>query len=230
MDNRKQVIGIIGGLGPEASAFLYLNIVKRALKIDPTRYPSIVLWNVPITKELDERLMSVPQDDDNGILLLIVDAIRRMKDAGATVIGIPCNTIHFLFEKFSHAFDDIRVLSIIDCTIDVVVQMGKRSVGLLGTSTTVKSGLYTRPLSERGIQTVVPRESSQKRLMSIINGVLEGHERRKLTDQLISIIDELGVDTVILACTELPLIVNQNDVPHVTLISTLDALTEGLLE
>ncbi len=47
---KKRVIGIVGGLGPEASAVLYLNIVKRALKADPTQYPSIALWSVPITK------------------------------------------------------------------------------------------------------------------------------------------------------------------------------------
>jgi len=73
------------------------------------------------------------------------------------VVGIPCNTIHILFDKYAFAFPQIVVLNLIELTVaKVVCVLAKPRVGLLASSCTISSGLYSEPLRKANIEVIVP--------------------------------------------------------------------------
>jgi len=227
-DNIDKVYGIVGGLGAEASAKLYLDIVNDTMAKCNIRYPAIALWNIPITKEKDEDLMRYPQDEDGVALNLLKDGIERLIKAGANVIGIACNTIHFLIHHLPNY--DVKLLNIVDCTVSKIDKMGIKKVGLLATNSSVNSGLYANPLKAKGVEVVLPSEEEQIALMKVIFSQLEGKEMPSLKAELKRIIREMKTDTVILGCTELPIIIKQSDMEDVILIDSLCALKEEMMD
>lgn len=225
--NSNIIYGIVGGLGPEASAKLYLNIVEDVINKDKHRYPAVVVWNIPITKEADEAMMKNPSDDNGEVMALLTDAIDRLIKAGANVIGIACNTIHFLIHKLPTY--DIHLFNIVDCTVDKIKSNGVKKIGLIATTSTIESQIYTKPLRENGIEVVFPSSEDQLIVMDVIFKILDKKETIDCKTKIINIIRKLGVDSVILGCTELPLIINKSDIEDIVIYDSLEALKETMI-
>lgn len=232
---QKNVIGIVGGLGPDATIYMYRRLVEKSLcNRENFTFPHVVIACVPITSAQLWALENQPEDEGDAVTTLVGDALERLSRAGATVIGIPCNTVHLLEPRYQpRCSSTVKLLSIVECTVRAI-QSGfyVKTVCVLGTNSTVYGGLYSARLKERGIETILPARDDQKRVMEMINGVLTGASRPEAyTKELAGIIEEIPCQVVVLACTELPLIVGQSDCMRSgqRLISTLDALLEGLV-
>jgi aspartate racemase len=225
MDN--QVYGIIGGLGAEASAKLYLKIVQDIINRSKVRYPAVLIWNMPISKELDEAIMIDPKDETGEAMSLLKDGIERLIKGGANVIGIACNTIHFLIHDLPNY--NVRLLNIVDCTVDKIIKSKINRIGLLATNSSINSGIYNNPLRSKGVEVVIPNAENQKNVMDIIFKILENKELEECKKRLKFIIRNLGVDSVILGCTELPLLIKQEDFEDIVIFDSLDSLKEGMI-
>jgi aspartate racemase len=169
--NNQIIYGIVGGLGAEASAKLYLNIVHDVILRDKLRYPAVLVWNIPITKEADEAMMKDPRDDSGEVMALLKDGIDRLIKAGANVIGIACNTIHFLIHNLPEY--NIQLYNIVDCTVEKIKKKGITKIGLLATTSTIESQIYTNPLNENGIEVVLPGHHEQTIVMGVIFRILD---------------------------------------------------------
>jgi aspartate racemase len=118
LDRHSQTIGILGGMGPHTSSIFYLDVIEEYLKYEKTR-PSILLWNVPLNLEKEQRFIEKGEFKDYYLDKLIEGA-KHLKDGKADFIVIPCNTVHIFFSQLEQNVD-VKFLSIVKETTDYLV-------------------------------------------------------------------------------------------------------------
>jgi aspartate racemase len=211
-----KTVGILGGMGPEATAELYLRIIRRFQQrgaVNDDDFPEVIIISLPIPDVVQN------PGELSTVERMLCDAVVRLESAGASFIVIPCNTV-MRFIRSIRAAVSIPVVSIVEETTLAVNSKGLRCVGLLGTRMTIEQKLYDGLL----MPVITPDADQQKALTKVIVDVLSG---RKRADQLRYVVDEMknqGAQKVILGCTELPLVMSGDDV-----IDTLDVLAESVV-
>lgn len=216
--------GIIGGLGPQTSAEFCLEIVFACSKITKIR-PNILVSNVAIPLRTESEVINGKNKEK--ILPLLTDCAKQLEKAGADFVVIPCNTVHVFIDEIRKSVK-IPALSIIEETTDFLKSKDIKKVGLLGTQTTIKEKLFDEKLKEDNIEIVVPDKSSQLKLGRLINRLVKNMPNKKDKKELLEIIDELAaknVDCVLLACTDLQLLVKKHR--KVRVFDTLDILAKA---
>jgi len=148
-----RILGIFGGMGPEATANLYREIVRltRASK-DQDHIPTLI-YSFP---QVPDRTAAI-QNRDRSIVPYLVEGVSRLERAGASLIVIPCNTAHYFYDDMQQAVQ-IPIIHMIRETADAVVARhpGCKTIGLLATSGTIQSGLYEKEFRARGLSVVLP--------------------------------------------------------------------------
>lgn len=209
-----KTIGILGGMGPAATAELYNRIIfycqKNYKAIQDEDYPPIVLYSLPL-KGTDETGIT----DQDLVFKEFSREIKKLEMHGADFIIIPCNTLHTFNEKIRKE-SKIPVLSIIEETLDEVKRSEIKSLGLLASETTYRDKLYTAHLDNL----VIPSNEEQKQISKVILHVMGGSNTESDKKVLLKIINNMKVEGVILGCTELSLVLKQND----TKVKILDSL------
>lgn len=220
-------IGILGGMGPQASARLYDLLIEGTKDYNPAAfdndYPVIVLLNVPVPNFLTStKNMSIAKD-------MLIKATKILEDSGCTINGIACNTAHILLPELQ-AVTSVPFLSIPDLVADKIQQSDFKRIGLLATPTTLKSRLYddaiygkanlVRPGSE-------VTEETERFIYKQLNGDIRRKDRKEFRILVNSFMSEKKLDSVILGCTELPLVFGNSKDSRV--IDTLQLLCDGLL-
>ena len=204
-------IGILGGIGPESTMIYYQYFVREHYRQHgDLQYPEIIILSVNY-QEYEECLC---QGQWNAITAKVTEALKSLQMAGAHYGLIACNTLHVVFDEIQNR-SPIPLISIVDATIESIEQQGMKTVGLLGTALTMNSGVYSKSLETRGIDTLVPSEEDKRFVDEVIRkelvlGVVKAKSRRRF----VRIIDEmasLGAEGVILGCTEIPLLISQRD-------------------
>ena len=203
-------IGILGGMGPEATAELYLRIirifqVRYGAKYD-SDFPEIIIINVPIPDVVED----VTQEQKVKEMLL--ESVRKLQTAGVDIIAVPCNTAMFFFENI-----DVPIVDIVQETLKVAQVF--ECVGVIGTKTTLQKKLYG--------DAITPNEEEQKLVTQIILRILAGEKLEEDLDFLTELVEDLklrGAERVILGCTELPLLIESKDC-----LDTLQILAEAVV-
>ncbi|KAJ5382335.1 Aspartate racemase [Penicillium concentricum] len=190
-------------------------------------YPQIVT-HTPIYGDLEQALKS---GDNKSLIELITDSINRTAKAGAEFAIISANTPHIVFDDIV-AQSNIPVLSILDVTANHCKRQGYNSVGVLGTTWTVKSGLYNGPLQKRGMAAVYASDTDQAIVMdAILHELINGTFLEKTSSELVRIAKELATrcDGIILGCTELPLILTEQNC-GIEVVDTTRLLSHAALD
>ena len=203
-----KTVGIIGGLGPETTAQFYLKVVFSSYQKNKQLRPAMLVWNVPLPYKIEEEFITKSQGEEKYLPFLI-DAAQRLEKGGADFIVIPCNSVHIYIKNVRKAVD-IPVLSIIDETITFLKEQNIKDVGILATSATIRKKLYEEKLLINNIKVETPDENIQSRMGGIINHLVHSQQTEKDKSELIKIIKTLvqkNVKTIILACTDLQLLV-----------------------
>ena len=202
----KHTIGILGGMGPEATADFYMKIVRifqNELRAMYDRdYPPMLIFSVPIPD-----VVEIVEDEAKTISYL-VDAARTLESSGADFIAIPCNTVHAFLGEIRSAVN-IPVLSMVESAVDKI-SPEQSPVGLLATKTTIRMGIYEEELRKKQIGVIMPTETEQAILTEVIMDLLARSNQLTVRARLKALIDALkmrGARAIVLACTELPLIV-----------------------
>ena len=142
-------------------------------------------------------------------------AIGKLHMAGADFVIAACNSIHIVFDKVSK---DIPIpwISIMDVVAEQIKKEHINKVGLLGTIITMRKSFYQKALAEHDIETITPNEDAQKRIHGIIFNELVRKVTTDISKQyLLECIDELsqnGARGIVLGCTDLPFIIQQDDI------------------
>lgn len=207
------VVGVIGGLGPAATA-LFLQLVVDLTPADrDQQHLDLVVLDHSTTADRTAAILDPSAPDPTASLTR--DA-RRLEALGAAFISVPCNTAHHFFHELERTVS-IPVVSIVDVTsraaYDRAVQRvgdrgGAPCVAVLATDGTREAGVYQDTLKSLGAQVILPDVPQQEQVMSVIyDGVKAGGPVD--VEGLLGVVDALlarGADTVVMGCTELSVV------------------------
>ncbi|MFG0771190.1 aspartate/glutamate racemase family protein [Vibrio plantisponsor] len=205
-----KTIGMLGGMSWESTVSYYKAInegVKQAL--GGLHSAKIALYSVNF--EEIEKLQRVGDWDQAGAIL--GNAAKSIQAGGADFLLICTNTMHKVLPQIEEQID-IPVLHIADATANKLIEDGMSKVGLLGTAFTMEQDFYKRRISEKfGIEVIVPEHEEREVVHRVIYDELcQGQILSESREQYINIIDNLrraGAEAVILGCTEIALLVEQ---------------------
>lgn len=217
MDRQRRTLGILGGMGPQAT----LDLMRRVIARTPARREAD---HVHMLVDLNPHVPArVPALDGTGPSPgpELVRMARALVDAGAEVLAMPCNTAHAWAEQITAA-TDVPFLHMIDLTVDAALAGpgAPPVIGILATRGTLRARLYHDRLEARGVTVVDADEEAQARLDAVIEGVKIGADEEALRAELHGLVDDLarrGAPRVLLGCTELAMVA-----PHHGPVALLD--------
>jgi aspartate racemase len=200
-------IGIIGGIGPESTVDYYKRIIDafKTKGIDSS-YPEIIIYSVNLAE-----LMSILEEGNRSKLVdWLVDKTDSLFKAGAAFAVIGSNTPHVVYDEV-RSRSPIPMLSIVEETRNKVLSLGLKKPGLMGTKFTMESDFFIKPFSRQGISVILPEKEDQElihhRLFAEIElGIIKDSTREELLAIVRRMIGRHSIDSLILGCTELPLI------------------------
>ncbi|HUT81493.1 MAG TPA: amino acid racemase [Candidatus Bathyarchaeia archaeon] len=204
-------IGIIGGLSAQSTIEYYRIIVEEYNKIKGgVSSPELIIDSLDLQK-ISEFMIN---DDWDKILEELVESAIRLIFGKAEIIILATNTPHKVFDKLVPRVA-VPMISIMDATTESIVEKQLKKVALLGTRFTMQSTFYQAALNKYNIEVIVPSEDDQKTIDEVIWSELTHHiisygSKIKYL-QVIERLKQQGAEGVILGCTEIPLLINQED-------------------
>jgi aspartate racemase len=221
----EKIIGILGGMGPEATADLFYRIIKATTVKRDQDHPRTIIYS---NSKVPDRTPAILGDGPSP-LPEMVKAARALETAGADFIIIPCNTAHHFIGELRGSVG-IPILHMIELTAKKVGRELPRvkRAGLIATVGTFKSGIYDKGFYGQGIEIIVPHADLQRASMEAIyehikTGDLEGG--RKIVLKVAKNLVNRGAQAVICGCTEISLVLKDGDLA-VPVIDPLQILAE----
>lgn len=216
-------IGILGGMGPEATAQAYQEIIRIFQERFGAKYdvdfPEIIIVSKPIP-DVVERV-----ENENQTLVLLNNGIAQLTTAGADFVIIACNTV----QRFLPELRKSASLPILGIAEEVAKCLQFKMVGLLATEATMNARIFEDALEPSGVTVIKPNKKEQSMVTNIILNIMNGKKTDADKAMLLMIVDSLklsGAEAVILGCTDLPLLITQDDV-SVPLIDTTQVNAEA---
>jgi aspartate racemase len=195
-------IGIVAGTADGAS-LCYRSLCYEAVRTGRPAQPEITMHTFP----LEWYLSLIERDDWAGVAALMSRSAGKLVQAGAELIICPNNTLH---RAFDHVVSAVPWLHIAEAVTAEIRRMRLRRVGLLGTAAVMEGRIYHSRLSQAGIEVVLPEEHERSRLHHIIGTELIRGQytspSRSYVQEMIESLAARGTEAVILGCTELPLL------------------------
>ncbi|MBR6716863.1 MAG: amino acid racemase [Oscillospiraceae bacterium] len=200
----KQKLGIIGGLGPMASAqFLELLTDKTDAATDQ-EHIEVFLYSRPQTPDRTAFLLGHSQESPYPVLL---DSGRKLEAMGCGVLVMPCMTAYSFYPQLKSDLR-ARLINPITESAAVLKRRGMQKVGIMATSGTLQVGTFQQALTDCGITPIVPDAANQAEVMSIIYDDVKSGKPADM-ERFHSVAHSMraqGAECVILGCTELSVI------------------------
>lgn len=205
-------------MGPEATVDLLQRIIANTPALDDVDHIRCIVDNNP---KIPSRIKAIMGEDGINPGPSMVEMAKRLEQWGADFLAIPCNTAHYYYDYVADAVS-IPVIHLIDLVVEKIMAENRdlREVGVLGSTTIVKTGLYASRFAKQGVTVVYPDAADQEQLFALIRAVKKGDTGRAVAASFIEICTGLarrGVTICILGCTELGVI--RADLP----ITSIDA-------
>ena len=206
-----KTIGLIGGMSWE-STVTYYQLLNEAVKeaLGGLHSAKILLFSL----EFSEIEACQTRGDWDRCAEIMSDAAKKLEGAGADFLLICTNTMHKVAPQVAAAVS-IPLIHIADATADVLLARGVKKTALLGTAYTMTQDFYKQRLTDRGIEVVIPDEADVALVHRVIFdelclGEIREESRREFS-RIIAVLKEKGAEAVILGCTEIGLLVSQED-------------------
>ncbi|HJB79514.1 aspartate/glutamate racemase family protein [uncultured Flavonifractor sp.] len=197
----EQRLGILGGMGPQATQDFYQRILDRTDAAKDQEHLPTLIWS---DTSMPDRTAAILGGDAEGCYRRLLAGARLLEGGGCTVLSIPCNTSHYFADRLQEDIS-IPLIHMPRETVGVLAEEGRRKVAILATDGTIRTGVYQKECTARGIEAVSPPEEVQKLVMSIIYDEIKRGE--KGSREKFAVIDrwlrQAGCDSAILGCTEL---------------------------
>jgi len=228
-------IGIIGGLGPEATVDYYKEIIN-AFKNEKgdLNYPDIIIYSV----NLSELISLMKEKKYTQVISYLSEKIESLKRAGAEFVAISANTPHLVFDELK-AESGIPLISIVEATREECIKKGLERTGLIGTGFTMNASFYPDVFNRRGLEVIMPEKEDKElidyKLFSEIElGIFKDDTRRFLIGIIEKMVREQHIDSMILGCTEFPLILKESVYAGIPMLNTtkihVDAIVRYCVE
>jgi aspartate racemase len=221
-----RVVGIIGGMGPEATVELMHRVTVRTRAEDDEDHVHLLVESNP---KIPSRIAHLIEGTGRDPLPEILRVARNLQGAGADALAIPCNTAHHYAEQVQAAVT-IPLLHMVKLAVARIAAANPQArVGLLASTAVHRVGVYERALAERGLEVILPHR--QDDLMALIRGVKRGETGAEPSRRLAEIGAELGehCEIALIACSELSLI-SAHLATRVRVLDSLDVLADAIVE
>jgi len=223
----EKIAGIIGGMGPEATVDLMQRIIAHTPAIDDADHVRCIVDNNP---KIPSRIQAILEGVGENPGPFIAEMAVKLEAWGADFLVIPCNTAHEYYTYVAEAVN-IPVVQLIDLVVDTIASQNNslKRVGILGSSTIVKTQLYARKCAQRRIEVIYPDKDIQEKLFQIIRKVKKGETGADARVDFQSVAQHLvdkGVSTAIIGCTELGIIAE--DLP-LTVVDAAEVLAREIV-
>jgi len=221
-------IGIVS-VNYEGTTLCYQSICEQAASLmGEYHHPQITIHSFPLADYL--RFLS--RLDWEGVAGLLLESAEKVARAGADFAICPANTTHEAY-KFMESRSPIPWLHIVEVVADAAASRGLSKLGILGTKFLMEGTVYREVLVNRGIEAVIPEAEHRERLNALIfEELVKGIFKTSTREYFQSVAANLtksGCDGVVMGCTEIPLILRQEDV-EVPLLDSTRLLAKAALE
>ncbi|ACM92699.1 amino acid racemase [Nautilia profundicola AmH] len=200
--------GLIGGMSWESSAEYY-KIINEEInkKLGNLHSGKIILYSV----DFEEIALQQKNGDWQGSAKILANAAKSLEKAGADFIMITTNTMHKVADYVKNSIN-LPLIDIRDATAEAVKKAGVDNVLLLGTKFTMEDDFYVEYLKRKDLNVTVPNLEHRNFIHKVIfDELCLGITKDNSKKEFLKIINSYNVDGVILGCTEIGLLVNQND-------------------
>lgn len=219
-------IGILGGISHESTIKYYEYILtKYYAKMRDYHYPEVIIFSLDLAKltEFED------EGDMDGYVHYIASGVESLEKAGAEFIVMAANSPHSVFDIIQRR-TKIPMISIVEVTAEEAKRLGMHKLLLTGIKYTMQSPFYKDVFTKHGMDVITPSEEEQEEINRIIfDELVIGIFRETTRKRLLAIITSYDEDGVILGCTELPLILNQEDT-DIRLLNTLEIHARAALD
>lgn len=215
-----KTVGIIGGLGPETTSEFYLELIFSCQKINKVNRPPILIYSVPLPYDIEEDAIARGKGEERCVPF-ILEAAKKLEKAGADFLVMPCNSLHAFIEEIRAAVK-IPVLSIVEETTNFLKKENIFQVGIISTAITLNKKLYENSFIVNDIKQITPDDFQQAKIGKMIHNLVSNRHDNKDREELIKVINDFenkGIDHVILACTDLQLLI-----PHHARLKIYDTM------
>ena len=225
-----KTIGLIGGMSWESS-LEYYRILNQAVKEKLGGFHSAECVMYSVDFDEIEKLQHKGKWDE--LTDIMIDAAQRVEKAGADFVLICTNTMHKMAPEVESRIS-VPLLHIADVTAEQIKIKGQKKVGLLGTRFTMEQEFYKgRLMKKHGIEVIIPDEEQRKIIHNILyKELVQGEISRESKNKfkvIITSLESRGAEGIILGCTEIPLLVKQEDY-DILLYDTTDIHARAAVE
>lgn len=222
---KEKIVGILGGMGPEATIDLFARIVEETHAKCDEDHLRIIIDNNP---KMPSRQDAILNGGESPVPAM-VETAKNLKNAGADFIIIGANTAHYFYDEVSSQVD-IPFLHIINEAVKELLRTysNVKKVGVMATNAAVKTRLYNKCCVKFNLEVIDLDEETQNKVHNAIfdfkyNGKTE--ENVKSASECVEKLISLGAEAVIMGCTEIPVIL-KNKVFSIPLIDPNDIIAK----
>jgi aspartate racemase len=222
-------VGLVGGLGPQATLDYYRRLIKAWECEDPLSSPLIVIDSVD-----DKIALRLAEHDRPALTEYILESLHRLHGAGVSFGAITSNTSHLVFERVAPR-SPIPLISIVEVCIAEARRLGLRRLAIFGTRFVMEARLYPAAAQPHRIQIVVPPEPQrtwlhERYVGELVKGDFRDETRRGVIAMAERVRDAKGIDGVILGGTELPLLVRDPTIADLPVLDTTGLHVAAIIE
>ena len=226
---RKQVIGIVGGMGSYAT----LNFFSRLLAYFPAERewdrPRIIIDNYCTMPSRVRAL--IYKEKYKEVYMALANSIKLLIDGGATDIVLVCNTAHCFLKDIFKLYPEYKnyVIDIIALCARELNRGGWKEIYLIATEGTVQTNIYTEALQRYGIQAILPSKKEQAEIRKYIEAVKQNKITQEIKMDFAQFIYEIECKQILLGCTEIPVLCQSMDkIINKTIIDPLEYVCKEL--
>ena len=216
-------------MSPESTKEYYAILIDLARKAfgEGSDLPDIIIYSI----NLATMTAHMKAGRHKEVVELLSNAVQMLHNAGAELVALTANTPHIFFDELQRR-SPVPMLSIVQATFERASKLGTRKALLIGTRFTMASDMYPKAFAGGGIDVVVPDENERGYIDNAIrneltNGVIALATKQRFIDIGLHHIKEEKVDSVVLGCTEIPLLLKEGDLP-VPLLDTTRIHAEAI--
>jgi len=221
-----EIPGILGGMGPAATAEFFRLICDLAPSEKDQNHPRVYILSDPWIPDRTEAIIGDGQDPGPFIL----EDMKKLALWGASFLVVPCNTAHVFIDRLAGEIP-LPLVHIVDATIEEAARRSARGAWLMGSRGTLDSGIYQKHAKKSAYPLAIPSPELQKKTQEVIR-LVKANEKDKAGAFLEDIVCKLREQhdlPVIAACTELPLAWKSSRLPAKGTISSLEALASACI-
>lgn len=206
MHHKKPIIGILGGMGPMASADMFLKFIHSANATSDQTHIPLLISSAPDIPDRSAHLLNGGADP----YPYLFEYTHNLIKAGATCIVIACNTAHYWFDRLQADFADVHFISMIETASETAQHSGHTHIGILATNATLATHLYKDKLTQAGLTYLEPDDNALVMQSIYLYKAGDVKQATELMQAEQAKLRQKGATALIMGCTEVPLILAQD--------------------